>query len=341
MLTSFNPQKILVTGGAGFIGSNFIHYLTSHPAITSIVNLDSLTYAGNLNNLQLIQDDPRYHFYQGDINDQKLVTHILQHYDIDTIVHFAAESHVDRSISEPATFIMTNIVGTFNLLECARNVWLNSNRKQQCRFHHISTDEVYGSLEKHDPAFLETSNYEPNSPYSASKASSDHIVRAYAKTYGLPITLSNCSNNYGPYQHPEKLIPKIIACCNAKQAIPIYGDGSNIRDWLFVSEHCEAIYKIISQGQDGITYNIGGNTEKTNLEVAETICKYFNKNQVDDFNYLSLIEFVTDRPGHDWRYAINCERIKTSLGWEPQYSFEHGIEKTIAFYAHSKPHFAF
>ena len=331
----YQAKRILVTGGAGFIASNFIQLLATQSNIQTIVNLDALTYAGNLENLVGVDDDPRYHFHHGDITDRDLVSTLLDKYNIDTIVHFAAESHVDRSITGPAAFITSNIVGTFTLLDCAKTKWLDQDKREstQCRFHHISTDEVYGSLQASDPAFTETTAYAPNSPYSASKASSDHLVRAYFHTYGLPITLSNCSNNYGPHQHPEKLIPKIIECCQNKTAIPIYGDGSNIRDWLYVTDHCEAILSILKSGGLGETYNIGGNTEKTNLEIAHTICDHFTKISDDQFNYRELITFVTDRLGHDWRYAIDGTKIRSELAWTPKENFSSGIEKTIAMLA--------
>lgn len=330
----YQPKHMLVTGGAGFIGSNFIRYsLATEPNI-HIINLDKLTYAGTLDNLKNLPDESRHHFIQGDINDATLIRHVLNHHRIDTIVHFAAESHVDRSIEAPANFIETNVMGTFNLLEAARHQWLNIDElsENQCRFHHISTDEVYGSLQPGDPAFTENTAYQPRSPYSASKAGSDHLVQAYHHTYGLPVTITNCSNNFGPYQHPEKLIPTIIRACMNEKSIPIYGAGDNIRDWLFVTDHCDAILKVIKQGQIGETYNIGGNNEWNNLQLATFICEQMDKHLKKSPSCKQLIQFVTDRPGHDFRYAIDMHKIANELQWRPQVSFEHGIQKTIDFY---------
>ncbi len=327
-------RNILVTGGAGFIGANFVrHILASDANKLLLVNLDLLTYAGSLDNLQDVSD-PRHIFVRGDIKDTDLIMRLLQEYQIDTIVHFAAESHVDRSISAPHCFIETNILGTFTLLQAARQYWLQQKKwdEQHCRFHHISTDEVYGSLQLGEKAFDEKSRYAPNSPYSATKASSDHLVRAYYHTYQLPMTMSHCSNNYGPYQHTEKLIPTIIRACMHNQAIPIYGDGSNIRDWLYVEDHCRGIVDILQHGKVGETYNLGGHCEMSNLSLAKEICalmdKYFPKKNL----YQENIQFVQDRPGHDWRYAIDSHKIFQELHWRPLESFASGLEKTVRFY---------
>lgn len=309
---------MLVTGGAGFIGSNFIRHVLAHEPNIDIINLDKLTYAGSLDNLQHLPDANRHHFIQGDICDATLVNHIMQHHHIDTVVHFAAESHVDRSIQDPTAFITTNVLGTFTLLEAARH-------HQIKRFHHISTDEVYGSLQLHDPAFTEQTAYQPRSPYSASKAGSDHMVQAYYHTYQLPITMSNCSNNYGPQQHPEKFIPTVIRNCLNRTAIPVYGQGKNIRDWLYVDDHCSAILAILNHGKVGETYNIGGNNEWENLALAELICELTEAPK-------SLIQYVTDRPGHDFRYAINDEKARNELHWQPKISLKEGLRRTIAFY---------
>ena len=330
-MNQYQPKKMLVTGGAGFIGSHFIrHTLKSSPNIT-IINLDKLTYAGSLNNLADLTYNARHHFVQGDITDRKLVDSLLQHHSIDTIVHFAAESHVDRSIAGPAAFIETNIIGTFTLLEAARQYW-NSFSSSECRFHHISTDEVFGSLEPHDPMFTENTRYAPRSPYSASKASSDHLVYAYHHTYGLPITLTNCSNNYGPYQHSEKFIPTVIQSCLNKKTIPIYGNGKNIRDWLYVEDHCAAIAKVIDHGRIGESYNIGGNTELENLTLARMICSLLDEIHPASQPYESLLRFISDRPGHDLRYAIDMQKMNTELNWQPVETLESGLRKTIAFY---------
>ncbi len=332
-MTNYTANNILITGGAGFIGSNFIHYLLNKNNKINIVNLDCLTYAGSMDNLAQV-DEQRHRFVKGNICDAKLINQLLQQYEIDTIIHFAAESHVDRSITGPAKFVETNLIGTFTLLEAARNYWLDKKNLagNACRFHHISTDEVFGSLNKDDPAFTETTPYTPNSPYSASKAGADHLVRAYFHTYGLPMTTSNCSNNYGPHQHPEKLIPTIIHACLQNQPIPIYGDGSNIRDWLYVDDHCHAIDTVIKHGHLGETYNIGGNNEWTNLAIAQTICQLMDEIKPGKTPYADLISFVNDRPGHDWRYAIDSSKIANGLGWQPQETFETGIRKTLEFY---------
>ena len=326
---------ILVTGGAGFIGANFIlEWLARNNE--PVVNLDKLTYAGNLANLASVDRDDRHVFVQGDIGDRQQVEQLLARYQPRAVINFAAESHVDRSIHGPGEFIQTNVVGTFNLLEAVRAFWsgLGEGEKSGFRFLHVSTDEVYGSLGKNDPAFSETTPYAPNSPYSASKAASDHLVRAYHHTYGLPVLTTNCSNNYGPYQFPEKLIPLVIHNALAGKPLPIYGDGSNIRDWLYVTDHCLGIMTVLEKGRVGETYNIGGNNEKTNLEVVKTICAI-----LDELHpgfpvtpHEKLITFVKDRPGHDARYAINAGKISRELNWQPLESFETGIRKTVAWY---------
>ena len=330
----YQPRRVLVTGGAGFIGANFVRYLLAQDPAVRIINLDLLTYAGSLQNLENSLDVSRHMFIQGNINDASLVTDILQKYSIDTIVHFAAESHVDRSISGPAPFIQTNIMGTFTLLEAARQYWQIKNNwnEAQCRFHHISTDEVYGSLGAQDSPFTEQTRYAPNSPYSATKAGSDHLVRAYSHTYHLPVTLSHCSNNYGPYQHTEKLIPTIIQSCLHEKPIPIYGDGSHIRDWLYVEDHCRGIYKILQQGNRGETYNLGGNNQISNLELTKSICNLIDELFPKEKSYQTLIQFVKDRPGHDWRYAIDTQKITQQLQWQPSETFSQGLQKTIRFY---------
>jgi dTDP-glucose 4,6-dehydratase len=329
-------KNILVTGGCGFIGSNFIRYLHHLNPALHIYNIDSLTYAGNQNNLKELKGLANYVFIHGDICDSDLVERILIESNIDTVVHFAAETHVDRSIYGPEAFVHTNIVGTFRLLEAVKKVWMTQGdgNLADYRFHHISTDEVYGSLAIEDPAFVETTPYTPNSPYSASKAASDHLVRAYAHTYQLPITISNCSNNYGPYQYPEKLIPLMVLNGLNGGELPVYGDGRQIRDWLYVEDHCEAIYQILLHGISGETYNVGGNTQLSNLEVINTICSILDKNQPDseNFPHEKLIKFVDDRPGHDRRYAIDCTKLSQTLGWQPKTSFGDGIQKTITWY---------
>lgn len=323
-----------MTGGGGFIGSNFI-VLAQSGSNTKIINLDKLTYASHPQTLQALSQLPNYQFVRGDIGDRILIKQLLNDYQPDAIINFAAESHVDRSIANPNDFIQTNVVGTANLLEETRFYWqgLNEPQKSAFRFIHISTDEVYGSLGADDPAFLETTPYAPNSPYAASKASADHLVRAYFHTYGLPTITTNCSNNYGPYQFPEKLIPLIISQALNQQPLPIYGDGLNIRDWLYVADHCRAIYTVLEQGKIGETYNIGGNSEKTNIEVVKVICNLLNELvPKSGFDYQSLVTFVKDRPGHDRRYAINCEKIKQELGWQPQETFNSGLRKTVQWY---------
>lgn len=309
-------MKILVTGGAGFIGSNFIHYWLKNYPTDSIVNLDNLTYAGNLENLKDIEDNENYTFVKGDICDRELVNELVK--DVDLIVHFAAETHVDRSVMDSSDFIKTNIEGTLNLLEAAKN---NGN----IRFHHISTDEVYGHLELDSPAFNEETPYSPRSPYSASKASSDHLVRAYYHTHGLPITISNCSNNYGPYQYPEKLIPLFVSNLIEGKKVPIYGEGKNVRDWIHVDDHNAGVDAIIKKGKIGETYCLGGNSEKTNLEITSKILETMGFDE-------NMIEYIRDRKGHDLRYAIDFSKAKNELGWEPKISFDEGMKKTIDWY---------
>ena len=332
-------MTILVTGGAGFIGSNFIlDWLACNDE--PVVNLDKLTYAGNLMNLYSLDTDARHLFVQGDINNRDLVFDLLLKHQVRAVVHFAADSHVDRSIHGPDEFIQTNITGTFTLLEAVRQYWgsLADKSKQDFRFIHISTDEVFGSLEKAAPAFTESSRYEPNSPYSASKAASDHLVRAYHHTYGLPTVVTHCSNNYGPYHFPEKLIPLCIHHALVGKPIPVYGDGQQIRDWLHVSDHCSAIRCILQQGKVGDEYNIGGWNEKANLEVITTICSILDdkKPRHDGRAYAEQITYVTDRPGHDRRYAIDATKLAAELGWKPVHTFESGIEQTVAWFLNNQ-----
>ncbi|OAJ35022.1 dTDP-glucose 4,6-dehydratase [Piscirickettsia salmonis] len=327
-------KQLLVTGGAGFVGCNFVRYILKTYNYVNIINVDKLTYAGSLKNLKNLPDESRHIFVQGDICDRLFVDQLLHEHNIDTIVHFAAESHVDNSIKNPKLFIETNINGTFNLLDAARQFWLEEKQwlnKAECRFHHVSTDEVYGTLSKDAPAFTETTAYAPNSPYSASKAGSDHLVRAYFHTYGLPVTTSNCSNNYGPYQHSEKLIPTVIHSCLAEKKIPIYGNGSNIRDWLYVEDHCSAIDKILHNGRLGEVYNIGANNEVDNLTLVKQVCQILDKKQPrkNANSYQELITYVTDRAGHDWRYAIDNKKIKNELHWRPVYSLQGALELLI------------
>lgn len=328
---SFVPYKMLITGGAGFIGSHFIiDFLKNHPQ-TQIINLDQLTYAANLDNLNSISHLNNYIFIQGNICDKQLVSDILSTYQIDTIVNFAAESHVDRSIEDSTPFFQTNILGACNLLQCSYLYWkkqfnLNPNH---CRFHQISTDEVYGSLTLDDPSFTEESPYRPNSPYAASKAAADLQVRAYFHTYRLPVTISNCSNNYGAHQHNEKLIPTIIRNCFELKPIPIYNDGSNIRDWIFVEDHCQGIDKILHQGIPGTHYNLGGNEEITNLNLAHLVCDEFDKIFPEKAPHRRLIRFVADRPGHDFRYAINNQLVFSTLDWKPQYRIRNILQSLI------------
>ncbi|MCX4176119.1 MULTISPECIES: dTDP-glucose 4,6-dehydratase [Paraburkholderia] len=325
---------ILVTGGAGFIGANFVldWLLESNEAI---LNVDALTYAGNLRTLKSLQGDPRHIFVQADICDRAALDRLFAEHKPRAVVHFAAESHVDRSIHGPADFVQTNVVGTFTLLEAARNYWndLSEMDKAAFRFLHVSTDEVFGSLSATDPQFTEATPYAPNSPYSATKAGSDHLVRAYYHTYGLPTLTTNCSNNYGPYQFPEKLIPLVIANALAGKALPVYGDGQNVRDWLYVGDHCSAIREVLKRGMPGETYNIGGWNEKTNLDVVHTLCDL-----LDEFSpkaagsYRDQITFVTDRPGHDRRYAIDARKLERELGWKPAETFESGLRKSVRWY---------
>jgi len=341
---------LLVTGGAGFIGANFVHYWHAHHREDRLVVLDALTYAGNFASLQSLQGNGRFRFVQGDIRDQKLVETLLREADIDSVVHFAAESHVDRSIVGPDAFIETNVIGTHSLLKAARAVWLADEASigaGRYRFHHVSTDEVYGSLGPNDPPFSETTPYAPNSPYAASKAASDHLVRAYHHTYGLPVTTSNCSNNYGPYHFPEKLIPLMIVNALDDKPLPIYGDGKNVRDWLFVEDHCRGIELVLGRGRLGETYNIGGNNERTNLEIVETVCELLDTAFKTDTalakrfprapaargaSTRSLMIFVKDRPGHDRRYAIDASKVSSELGYAPREGLESGLRKTVRWF---------
>ena len=336
-------MKILITGGSGFIGSALIRYIINQ-TLDSVINIDKLTYAANQSALKEIEDSPRYAFEKVDICDLKTLESIFEKYQPDAVMHLAAESHVDRSITGAGDFIQTNIVGTYTLLEVAKNYWytLDEAKKSIFRFHHISTDEVYGDLSFSEPAFTEQSPYHPSSPYSASKAASDHLVYAWYRTYGLPVMLSNSSNNYGAYQHTEKLIPLMISNALMGKPLPIYGDGQQIRDWLFVEDHVEALYLILTKGRIGERYNIGGNCEKTNLEVVKTICQLleeFIPNKSHNIrHYEDLITYVKDRPGHDIRYALDCSKIYDELGWRPRESFDSGIRKTVEwFIAHNKP----
>ena len=349
---AYRPHNMLVTGGAGFIGCNYVRYMLANDLDVKIINLDKLTYAGSMDNLNDLPDkvngearegalgyEARHIFVQGDICDRELVDKLLREHQIDTVVHFAAESHVDNSISGPEIFIQTNVMGTFTLLEACRNYWLQEKGMDgsQCRFHHISTDEVYGTLEADDPAFSETTPYAPNSPYSASKAGSDHLVRAYFHTYGLPVTTTNCSNNYGPYQHDEKFIPTVIRSCVEGKSIPVYGDGSNIRDWLYVVDHCSGIDAVIRNGRLGECYNIGGINEWRNIDICRLICQLMDElnplpAQSQVTSHESLITFVKDRPGHDWRYAIDATKMKNKFNWQPVETFETGIRKTVLWY---------
>jgi dTDP-glucose 4,6-dehydratase len=328
-------MTILVTGGAGFIGSNFVHtWLAQHDEV--LVNLDKLTYAGNLRNLQSLAGDRRHLFVQGDIGDTTLVSQLLATHQPRAVLHFAAESHVDRSIHGPMDFIQTNVVGSFQLLESVRAYWsgLAQAAKQDFRFLHVSTDEVYGSLAPDAPAFSETHVYEPNSPYSASKAASDHLVRAWHHTYGLPVLTTNCSNNYGPYHFPEKLIPLVIHNALAGKPLPIYGDGLQVRDWLYVEDHCRAIMRVLQDGRLGETYNVGGWNEKPNIEVVRTLCALLDELQPrpDGQSYATQMTFVKDRPGHDRRYAIDARKLERELGWRPLETFETGLRKTVQWY---------
>lgn len=331
---SYQFKNVLVTGAAGFIGSNFVQMMIERHTNIRIVSLDKLTYAGNKANLAKLDGLTNHIFVEGDIGDKQLVTTLFHQYDIDTVVHFAAESHVDNSIKNPLIFLETNVLGTFTLLEAARQYWLETKgwNIDSCRFHHVSTDEVYGSLGQQEPAFTEIHRYQPNSPYSASKASSDHLVRAYYHTYQLPVTTSNCSNNYGPYQHREKLIPTVIDCCINQRAIPVYGNGLNIRDWLYVIDHCDAIETIIQKGTVGEVYNVGGKNELDNLTLIKHICEIMDDFRPENAPHKQLISFVEDRKGHDKRYAINNDKIQNELGWKPKGDFNNHLINTIKFY---------
>lgn len=337
-------MKLLITGGAGFIGSAVVRHICNNTN-NEVVNLDKLTYAGNLNSLADVSDNTRYTFVQADICDATTMAAVFEKYQPDAVMHLAAESHVDRSIDGPAAFIETNIVGTYTLLEAARNYWkaLPEVRKQAFRFHHISTDEVYGDLHGTDDLFTETTPYAPSSPYSASKASSDHLVRAWQRTYGLPVIVTNCSNNYGPYHFPEKLIPLMILNALAGKPLPVYGKGNQIRDWLYVEDHARALFKVVTEGKVGETYNIGGHNEKQNIEVVHAICKLMDelapmheRGYPLNTKHASLITHVTDRPGHDLRYAIDASKIERELGWKPEETFETGLRKTVQWYLNNK-----
>jgi dTDP-glucose 4,6-dehydratase len=329
-------RNVLITGGAGFIGSNFVRYLLGVEPEALIINLDALTYAGSLENLTGLPDPQRHIFVQGSICDRALVDELLRRHQIDTIVHFAAESHVDRSILGPEAFVQTNLVGTFTLLEAARRFWLGEGAisKDAVRFHHVSTDEVFGALAPGEPAWDETTPYEPHSPYSATKAGSDHLVRAYGHTYGLPVSITNCSNNYGPYQFPEKLIPLMILNALDGRPLPVYGDGGQIRDWLYVEDHCEALWLVLSRGTPGETYNIGGGNQPTNLSLVTTLCEILDERLPDSPHapHARLIQFVPDRPGHDRRYAMDITKIQRELGWQPRQSISSGLLKTVEWY---------
>jgi len=329
---------LLVTGGAGFIGANFVVSTIAETG-EELVNLDKLTYAGNRRNLDAVRDDARHRFVQGDICERERVRNLLATHRPRAIVHFAAESHVDRSIAGPAEFVQTNVVGTWALLEEARAYWEARGRDAAFRFLHVSTDEVYGSLGPDDPAFTEETPYAPNSPYAASKAASDHMVRAYHHTYGLPTLTTNCSNNYGPRQFPEKLIPLFIRNALAGKPLPVYGDGKNVRDWLYVADHCDAVRLVLEKGKVGETYNIGGENERANIDVVKTICALLDELRPQpDARYADLIQYVTDRPGHDRRYAMNIAKIRRELGWRPRESFDSGMEKTVRWYIDNVEH---
>ena len=334
-------MNVLITGGAGFIGSAVVRYILGHTDF-NVINIDKLTYAGNLESLPGVSSSSRYSFEQTDICDEAAIAKVFAQYQPTVVMHLAAESHVDRSITGPGEFIQTNIIGTYNMLEQARRYYenLRGSAKQAFRFHHISTDEVYGDLEGTDDLFTETTAYSPSSPYSASKASSDHLVRAWGRTYGLPIIITNCSNNYGPYHFPEKLIPHIILNALQGKPLPVYGDGSQIRDWLYVEDHARALVKVMTEGNVGETYNIGGHNEKKNIQVVEIICELLEELAPQKPSgvslYTDLIEFVTDRPGHDTRYAIDASKMQSELGWTPEESFETGIRKTIKWYLNNE-----
>ncbi len=323
-------MRLLVTGGAGFIGSTVVHHLIDRPEVERLINLDCLTYAGNLQNLEPVAKHPKYRFEKVDLREKPAVARVVREHAITHVLHLAAESHVDRSITGPDDFIQTNIIGTFNLLEAVRHAWKEDAAMK--RFHHVSTDEVYGSLGA-TGYFTETTPYTPNSPYSASKAASDLLVRAYYHTYGLPVVTTHCSNNYGPYQHPEKLIPVVIQSVHARRPIPVYGDGMNVRDWLHVGDHAEALWQVLTRGRNGETYNIGGGNEQPNIRIVELICDLMDEMAPEVCTYSrKLIAFVKDRPGHDLRYAIDASKVREELGWTPTYTFERGIRETIQWY---------
>ncbi|MCA2652942.1 dTDP-glucose 4,6-dehydratase [Microcystis sp. M061S2] len=334
MATENQARSIVITGGAGFIGSNFVHHWCENYPEDRVIVLDALTYAGNLNNLATLKDRKNFRFLQGDICDRALVDQLFAGENIDTVAHFAAESHVDRSILGPGAFVQTNVVGTFTLLESFRQHWLSNHQPDNYRFLHVSTDEVYGSLGVDDPAFTETTPYAPNSPYSASKAGSDHLARAYFHTYGMPTIITNCSNNYGSYHFPEKLIPLMCINILLGKPLPVYGDGQNVRDWLYVRDHCQALDTVIHKGKVGETYNIGGNNEVKNIDLVRMLCELMDELATDlpVQPAQNLITFVKDRPGHDRRYAIDASKIRTELGWQPQETVEGGLRKTIQWY---------
>ncbi|MBE9089102.1 dTDP-glucose 4,6-dehydratase [Microcystis aeruginosa LEGE 11464] len=334
MATENQARSIVVTGGAGFIGSNFVHHWCENYPEDRVIVLDALTYAGNLNNLGTLKDRKNFRFLQGDICDRALVDELFAGENIDTVAHFAAESHVDRSILGPGAFVQTNVVGTFTLLESFRQHWLSNHQPDNYRFLHVSTDEVYGSLGVDDPAFTETTPYAPNSPYSASKAGSDHLARAYFHTYGMPTIITNCSNNYGSYHFPEKLIPLMCINILLGKPLPVYGDGQNVRDWLYVRDHCQALDTVIHKGKAGETYNIGGNNEVKNIDLVRMLCDLMDELATDlpVKPARNLITFVRDRPGHDRRYAIDASKIRTELGWQPEETVEGGLRKTIQWY---------
>ncbi len=334
MATENQARSIVITGGAGFIGSNFVHHWCENYPEDRVIVLDALTYAGNLNNLATLKDRKNFRFLQGDICDRALVDQLFAGENIDTVAHFAAESHVDRSILGPGAFVQTNVVGTFTLLESFRQHWLSNHQPDNYRFLHVSTDEVYGSLGVDDPAFTETTPYAPNSPYSASKAGSDHLARAYFHTYGMPTIITNCSNNYGSYHFPEKLIPLMCINILLGKPLPVYGDGQNVRDWLYVRDHCQALDTVIHKGKAGETYNIGGNNEVKNIDLVRMLCDLMDELAPDlpVKPAQNLITFVRDRPGHDRRYAIDASKIRTELGWQPQETVEGGLRKTIQWY---------
>lgn len=336
VLTRDKMQNVLITGGAGFIGSNFVRYLLNAEANVQVINLDALTYAGSLENLKDLPSADRHAFIKGDITDAGFVNDLLRKYQIDTVVHFAAETHVDRSILGPGQFVQTNIVGTYTLLEAVRSYWIEekSFTQDQARFHHISTDEVFGSLAPNEPAWTEESPYAPNSPYAASKAASDHLVRSYGHTYGLPYTLTNCSNNYGPYHFPEKLIPLVIQNAMDEKPLPVYGDGQQVRDWLHVEDHCQAIHLVLTKAANGSNYNIGGGNQPANLTIVEIICDILDerKPRAGGKSRRELIQFVKDRPGHDRRYAMDSSKIKRELGWTPRHTLNQGLFDTVEWY---------